>query len=139
MSSASVPPLPPHRSWGRIALIAVLVLSLLGNAVALGALLRFRTVRAEILGPQAELVVLPAEIRQELRAALRAEARQMAPLLRDILQARVAMVRAATARPYDRAATEAAMEDFRQSLGLLLAEVQVVFLDRLDAIAAKDN
>jgi uncharacterized membrane protein len=128
----------PRRSWGRIALVAALVLSLIGNAVAVGAWVRFREVRAEILGPGGEAALLPADLREEMRGALRAEARRLLPLLRDVVRARAATVAAATARPYDRATTEAAMEEFRRGVDDLLAEVQLVMLDRLDRIATEE-
>jgi uncharacterized membrane protein len=136
MTVPTISPTPPsRRSWGRIALIAVLLLSLVGNALAVGALIRFREVRAELLGDQSEFTRLPPEVRQELGDALRTNARSLRPLLRDVLRARIAMTEAAMARPYNRAATEAAMEDFRRDLDLLLVEVQIVFLDRLGEIA----
>lgn len=125
-------PPPPRRAWGRIALIAALVLSLVGNAVAIGAWARFRIVRAELLGPDAADARLPDDLRQELRAALRADPRESLRLLRDVVAARTAIVAAAKAAPYDRRATEAAMKEFRRAVDDLLAEVQGVFLDRLD-------
>jgi uncharacterized membrane protein len=129
----SLPPAQPaRRSWGRIALIVALVLSLVGNAATLGALARFRAVRAELLGPEAAKARLPDDLRQELRAALRANPREAMRLLRDVVRARSAIVAAAKADPYDRAAAEAAMTDFRRAVDALLTEVQAVFLDRLD-------
>ncbi|WP_170971981.1 periplasmic heavy metal sensor [Rhodobacter sp. SY28-1] len=125
----------PRRSWGRIALICALVLSLLGNAVAVGAWIRIREARAELLGPEAAAARLPGELRQELRIALRGEMRSLRPLLRDVVQAREAIVSAAGARPYVRGDAERAMDDFRASVDALLTEVQRIFLDRLDAKA----
>jgi uncharacterized membrane protein len=127
----------PRRSWGRIALVVALVLSLVGNALALGAWLRYRTVRADLLGPEAASARLPDDLRQELRAALRADARGTMILLRDVVRARAAIVAAVEARPYDRTAAAAAMTDFRAAVDALLAEVQLVFLDRLDRRAAQ--
>jgi uncharacterized membrane protein len=127
----------PRRSWGRIALILALVLSLLGNAVAVGAWLRLREARAEILGAEAASARLPGELRQELRTALRGDMRSLRPLLRDLVQAREAIVSAAAARPYVREDAEAAMNDFRASVDALLVEVQRVFLDQLDRKAAE--
>jgi uncharacterized membrane protein len=122
----------PRRAWGRIALILALVLSLVGNALAIGAWVRFRTVQAELLGPEAAEARLPAELRQELRAALRANPREAMRLLREVVKARAAIVTATKADPYDRATAEAAMTDFRRAVDALLVEVQAVFLDRLD-------
>jgi uncharacterized membrane protein len=132
MTASASPPPATRRAWGRIALVAALVLSLFLNAVALGAWLRFREARADLLGPEAAAARLPDELRQDLRAALRAEARSIRPLLRDVVQARAAIVAAANARPYIRSDAEAAMVNFRTSLDALLADVQRVFLDQLD-------
>ena len=134
--TAPVSPLPAtRRSWGRIALVTALVLSLFLNAVAVGAWLRLRDARAELLGPEAAAARLPDDLRQDLRQALRAESRSIRPLLRDVVQARAAIVEAAKARPYVRSDAEAAMVRFRASLDSLLGEVQRVFLDQLDAKA----
>ena len=134
--TAPVSPLPAtRRSWGRIALVTALVLSLFLNAVAVGAWLRLREARAELLGPEAAAARLPDDLRQDLRQALRAESRSIRPLLRDVVQARAAIVEAAKARPYLRSDAEAAMVRFRASLDTLLGEVQRVFLDQLDAKA----
>ena len=128
-----------RRSWGRIALVAALALSLLLNAVAVGAWLRLREARADLLGPEAAAARLPDDLRQDLRTALRAEARSIRPLLRDVVQARAAVVAAANARPYVRANDDAAMVSFRTSLDALLTEVQRVFLDQLDVRAASEK
>jgi uncharacterized membrane protein len=122
---------PSRRSWGRIALIVALVLSLGGNALALGAWLRFREARAELLGPVASVGRLPDDLRAELRTALRAKARDLAPHLRALSQARAAITAAAQADPYDPAAAEAAMDEFRAAVDGLLVDVQTVFLDQL--------
>ena len=122
-----------HRSWGQIALITVLVLSLFGNAVALGALVRLREVREDLLGPDLQVVILPDAMRKDLRAAIRERRAELAPALRSVLLTRRALVEAMTARPHDRATTEARMVEFRADLDRLLAVVQVILLDRLDA------
>jgi uncharacterized membrane protein len=121
----------PRRSWGRIALIVALILSLGGNALALGAWLRFREARIELLGPDATAGRLPDDLRAELRTALRANGRDLAPHLRAVAQARAAITAAAAANPYDPAAAEAAMDGFRSAVDDLLIAVQVVFLDHL--------
>jgi uncharacterized membrane protein len=121
----------PRRSWGRIALIVALILSLGGNALALGAWLRFREARTELLGPDATTGRLPDELRAELRTALRANARDLAPRLRAVAEARAAITAAAKADPYNPAAAEAAMDGFRSAVDDLLIEVQVVFLEHL--------
>lgn len=137
MTTPVPPPDAPRRSWGRIALVGALVLSLFLNAVALGAWARWNTARSDLLGPEAAAARLPDDLRSDLRQALRAESRSVRPLLRDVVQARAAIVAAAQAEPYDRAAAEAAMNNFRGSVDALLAEVQRVFLDQLDARTEK--
>lgn len=132
-------PVTPRRSWGRIALVCALILSLVGNAVALGAWARLRDARADLLGPEAAAARLPDDLRQDLRQALRAELPRLRPLLRDLVQSRKAVVEAARARPYVRSDAEAAMTDFRADLDALMEEVQRVFLDRLDAKAASGS
>jgi hypothetical protein len=131
-------PTVKQRSWGRVALVTTLVLSLALNALAVGAWLRFREARNELLGPEAAAARLPDDLRQDLRRALRAEARTFRPLLRDLVAARAAIVSAAEARPFIRADAEAAMTDFRDAVDALLAEVQQAFLDQLEAKARKD-
>jgi uncharacterized membrane protein len=137
MTASVPPPDAPRRSWGRITLVAALVLSLFLNAVAVGAWLRFQEAREGLLGPEGAAARLPDDLREDLRYALRAESRSVRPLLRDVVRARAAIVAAARAEPYDRSAAEVAMTDFRQSVDALLAEVQQVFLDQLDARAQK--
>ncbi len=132
-------PVTPRRSWGRIALVCALILSLFGNAVALGAWARLRDARADLLGPEAAAARLPDDLRQDLRQALRADLPRLRPLLRDLVQSRKAVVEAARARPYVRSDAEAAMTDFRADLDALMEEVQRVFLDRLDAKAASGS
>jgi hypothetical protein len=134
----ATPERPKRRSWGRIALVAALVLSLLGNALTLGALVRYREARDRIMGPAAEAAMLPADLRQEMRGVLKAEAGRLLPLVHDMVRARAAVVAAATAQPYVRAATEAAMLAFRQKVDTLLAATQAAFLDHLDTLAARD-
>lgn len=129
---------PPRRSWGRIALICALVLSLFGNAVALGAWARLRDARTDLLGPEAAAARLPDDLRQDLRISLRAKLPSLRPLLRDLVQSRKAIVDAASARPYVRSDAEAAMTEFRSDVDALLAEVQRVFLDQLDAKAVAE-
>lgn len=124
---------PPRRSWGRIVLILALVLSLIGNALALGALYRLRETRTALLGPDVAASRLPDDLRRDLRRALRAEARDLMPLLREVGTARAAVVATLQARPFDPAAADAAMTRFRTATDALLAEAQTVILDRMEA------
>lgn len=137
MESPKTDRIPQRRSWGRIALVAALAASLLVNAMAAGVWLRFREVRDIFMGEESAVNVLPGDLRQELRDAVRAEAGTLLPLVRDLGQARAQVFAAATARPYDRAATEAAMETFRTRLDALILAVTPVLLDRLDRIAER--
>jgi hypothetical protein len=129
---------PPRRSWGRIALVAALVLSLMGNALALGAWARLRDMRTGIFGADVAQVALPADLRQDLIAALRTEASRLVPELRALAQTRRDLIAAATARPYDRVATQTTMDAFRNAVDALLLSVQPIVLDRLDEVAAEE-
>lgn len=119
-------------------MICALILSLLGNAVALGAWIRLREARTDLLGSEASASRLPGDLRKDLRVALRAELSGLRPLLRDVVQSREAIVEAANARPYVREDADAAMTDFRTNVDALLGEVQRVFLDQLDAKVAAE-
>ena len=128
---------PPRRSWGRIALVVALALSLMGNALALGAWARLREMRAGIFGADVAQVALPADLRQDLINAIRSNARSLVPELQALSQTRRELIAAATARPYDRAATEMAMQAFRTAVDALLLAVQPIVLDRLDEVAER--
>ncbi|RLL65122.1 hypothetical protein [Paenirhodobacter hankyongi] len=123
------------RDKGRIALIAVLAVSLLGNALAAGAVLRFRALQSELLGPAAEQALFPRAVRRDLRAALRENAETLRPALHRLAEDRAAVVAASTAQPFDRAALDAAMVAMRAQLDTTLGAVQQVIGDRLEARA----
>ena len=123
------------RDKGRIALIAVLAVSLLGNALAAGAVLRFRALQSELLGPAAEQALFPRAVRRDLRAALRETAETLRPALHRLAEDRAAVVAAGAARPFDRAALDAAMVAMRAQLDTTLGAVQQVVGDRLEARA----
>ncbi|MCR8550251.1 hypothetical protein M4578_20715 [Salipiger sp. P9] len=127
------------RNTGRIALVAVLTVSLLGNALTAGALLRFQSMRADLLGPAAEDAFFSREIRKDLRDALAANGDTLRPALRDLASTRAAIVAAGTARPFDKAAVEAAMERFRGDADTTLRLVQDVVLVVLVARASEDG
>ena len=131
-SQTNPPRRSSRRSWGRIALVAALALSLMGNALALGAWARLREMRAGIFGADVAQVALPADLRQDLINAIRSNARNLVPELQALSQTRRALIAAATARPYDRAATHVAMDAFRDAVDALLLAVQPIVLDRLD-------
>ncbi|WP_339107617.1 hypothetical protein [Thioclava sp. GXIMD4216] len=117
----------------RKVLICVLAVSLLGNALAIGAGLRLMSLRAQLTGPVGEAVIFPREIRRDLRDALAENRETLTPALQEVLKARARIVALGTAQPFDRAATEAAMGDFRRDLDALLDQLQPLVLDRLDA------
>lgn len=123
------------RDKGRIVLIAVLAVSLLGNALAAGAVLRFRALQSELLGPAAEQALFPRAVRRDLRAALRENAETLRPALHRLAEDRAAVVAASTAQPFDRAALDAAMVAMRAQLDTTLGAVQQVIGDRLEARA----
>ncbi|MDD8023358.1 MAG: hypothetical protein PHX82_09660 [Paracoccaceae bacterium] len=125
------------RNWGQMALIGVLAVSLLGNALSLGALARLRALRADLLGPAAQSAVFPRDIRADLRTALAAHGATLRPALHDLVAARAAVVATGSAQPFDRSATEAAMAEFRTRLDRTLDQTQAVMLDALDQRAAK--
>jgi hypothetical protein len=132
----SIPP-QPTRNWGRIALVVALALSLLGNALALGAALRFQSLRSELLGPAAGDALFPRATRRDLRAALAANSGRLLPQLHALVETRARIVATASERPFDRAAVATQMETFNAQAALLIAEVQGIFLDRLEAMAAR--
>lgn len=126
------------RDTGRIVLIAVLAVSLLGNALAAGAVLRFRALQTELLGPAAEQARFPRPVRRDLRAALRENAETLRPALHRLAEDRAAVVAAGAARPFDRAALDAAMVAMRAQLDTTLGAVQQVVGDRLEARAKSE-
>lgn len=127
-----------ERDTGRIVLIAVLAVSLLGNALAAGAVLRFRALQSELLGPAADQALFPRAARRDLRAALRENAETLRPALHRLAEDRAAVVAAGAARPFDRAALDAAMVAMRAQLDTTLGAVQQVVGDRLEARAKSE-
>ncbi len=127
------------RAWGRIALVAVLGLSLLGNAVAVGAALRLSALRHDLLGPAADAALFPRDTRRAFREALSDHSDTLLPLLHRLAETRAGIVQAAARRPFDRAAVAAGMDRMRGETDALLAAVQAVLLDRLEAEAAKET
>ncbi|WP_157779927.1 hypothetical protein [Celeribacter ethanolicus] len=130
-----------RRSWGRMALIAVLGLSLLGNAMTFGVVWRFQQVRGSVMGDAGPETVkvptFPREIRKALRAGFVAdEALQQS--LREAIEARRAVVAVSTEEPFDKAATEAAMAEFRARFIASVDELQDLVLEVIEAEAAKD-
>jgi uncharacterized membrane protein len=129
----------PRRNRGRLILIGVLALSLLGNAVALGGALRLAALRGELLGPAADSALFPRATRVALREALRAHEADLLPPLHDLTRQRATLVATASARPFDRAAVEAEMAQTRRMADALLAQTQIILLDALEAQAKAGN
>lgn len=114
-------------------LYAVLALSLLFNAVALGIWLRVRDAASLDGGWRS----LPAETRAEFRAAIRDRGSELRQRLADLSEARAALRAAGEARPYDRAAVEAAMARVRQATTDFQIAAQEVLLRGFDAAAGR--
>jgi|GEM_PF-1900972 hypothetical protein len=127
----------PRRAWGRMALIAVLGLSLLGNAVTFGVIWRFQQVRAVVMGDGAvHMPAFPSEIRKELRGRFVGDTALHASL-RDVIEARRAVVTVSTEAPFDKAGTEAAMAEFRTRFIASFDQMQAMVLDVLEEQAGK--
>lgn len=127
------------RNRGRMVLVGVLAVSLLGNALSAGALLKLRNLRQELLGPSAEQAMFPRDIRSALRTAYDDNADALRPSLHALVAARAAVVASGTARPFDRAALEADMAAFRNEMDSILTEVQTMVADTLEAEAAQSK
>ncbi|SIN86510.1 periplasmic heavy metal sensor [Vannielia litorea] len=121
-----------RRNWGRIALITVLAVSLFGNAVTLGAVMKIRANRIALAGEGAEITRFPRPLRRSLNTALRDNAASLRPGLRRLAEARRTMVETGTARPFDREATEAAIAAFRAEAAAVLVELEPILLDTLE-------
>lgn len=118
--------------WKVTALVVVLAVSLLGNALAVGAGIRFYHTRQAMLGDSGG-VTLPRPIRRELVAALVAHKADLRPALQAVRDARRAAVEAATATPYDAASASAALDALRAAVDQLMQKGQAVVLERLAA------
>lgn len=113
--------------WKTMALGGVLALSLLGNALAVGAGLRIYKLRQEMLGDGAG-VTLPRAERRALVAALAAHKDQLHQALAAVQDARQAAVVALMARPYDPARAGLALDALRQAVDALMQQGQAVVL-----------
>jgi uncharacterized membrane protein len=124
-----------NRIW-RVIFWVVVAASLLVNAVVLGVFLRAGEMRGIINGGGGGFANLPPEVKQEFRAVLRENRGALQGPLRDLGQARRAMFDAAAARPYDRAAVQAAMERVRTASADVQRAGQVLLLQAFDNAAA---
>lgn len=128
---------PVKRNRGRLVLIGVLALSLLGNAVTLGAVMQLRSVQADVLGPAADGALFARAERKHILAAIRANSDILRPQMHALAAARAEVVRAGTARPFDRAALDLAMVGFRTQLDQTTSSLQAVIADALEAAATR--
>lgn len=124
-----------RRDRGRMILIAILAVSLAGNAVSLGALARLQTLRQDLFGGAAGAPLFPRDERRALGAAVRAKGDVLRPQLDRLVAARARVVEAGLARPFDRPALDAAMADLRRELEAMMIAVQLVVGDTLEARA----
>lgn len=121
-------------TWGRVLLWAVLGASLMANAVVLGLVLRFGAFSEEA-GLRNTWADVPAETRRFFRAELAENRGALRTLLADLRRARSEMFAAAVARPYDRAAVEAAQAKVRAASAALQIKGQQMLLDAFDRAA----
>ncbi|MGL5009388.1 MAG: periplasmic heavy metal sensor [Paracoccaceae bacterium] len=121
----------------RVIFWLVVAASLLANAVVLGLFLRFGDMRGVINGGGGGFANLPSEIKQEFRDVLAENRRTLRVPLRELGQARRAMFDAASARPYDRAAVEAAMERVREASAAAQVAGQALLLEAFDRAASR--
>lgn len=116
--------------WKTTALVAVLAMSLLGNALAVGAGLQIWKLRQSMLG-DGPAITLPRTERRALIRALVSHEDEMRPALTEVQTARRAAVAAVLARPYDAAKASATLDALRGALGELMREGQMVLLEDL--------
>lgn len=121
--------------WRRWFFWGILFLSLLANAVVLGLALRLGQLRDLANGRSDGWASVPAEVRSSFRASLRNNRTELAALVGDLGRARAAMFAAGAARPYDRAAVEAAQEEVREASTTLQARAQLLMLEAFDEAA----
>lgn len=128
-----------RRNSGRLILIGVLAVSLMGNAVAVGAVLKFGQMRHALLAPDAGSALFPRSYRREFSAALAAHQPEIRAHLQDLVAARSQIVENGMARPFDRANTQAAMDVFRDKATAAFADVQSILLDALEERAQRGD
>ncbi len=114
--------------WKTTALVVALAVSLLGNALALGAGLQIWKLRQSVLG-DGPAITLPRAERRALIRALVTHEDEMRPALSEVQTTRRAAVEAVLARPYDAAKASAALDALRGALGELMREGQMVLLE----------
>jgi uncharacterized membrane protein len=120
----------------KVAFWIIVCASLLANAVVLGLAWRAGELRQIANGGTAGFADLPPPIRDEFRVVLRDNRPALMSPLAELGQARRAMFDAAAARPYDRAAVEAAMRRVREASAKLQIEGQKLLLQAFDQAAS---
>jgi uncharacterized membrane protein len=121
--------------WRRIFFWTILCLSLLANAIVLGLLLRLGNLRDLANGGSDGWIGVPAEARSLFRAELAENRPELLELVAELGRARAEMFTAAAARPFDRAAVEAAQAKVRVASTALQARSQLLMLDAFDKAA----
>jgi hypothetical protein len=114
---------------GKTWLAIALAVSLLLNALALGAGIRLWHLKQELTGANA--ATLPRATQRQLVVAMAHHRETLAPLLHAVQDARAEAVAAAEAQPFDRAKTETAMGDLRKAVDDLMLAAQGIALDSL--------
>lgn len=127
-------------SRGRIILIGILGISLLGNAVALGAAWRFQQVRVELMGTDTEaLPAFPSDLRRALRHKFQDNQDLLSPKISAVVDARRMVVETSTSAHFDKEAIEAAMADFRQALDEAARFSQSLILEVIEERASRSE
>ena len=116
--------------WKTTGLAVALAVSLLGNALAIGAGVRVWHMRQALLGDTGG-ITLPRVERRALVHALVQHRDKMRPALVAVQTARRDAVIAVVAVPYDAAKASAALDELRGALGELMREGQMVLLQDL--------
>jgi uncharacterized membrane protein len=119
----------------RLAFWLIVALSLLANAIVLGLFLRFGELRSALNGGGGGFADLPPEIKQEFRTTLRENRDTLRDPVRALGDARRRLFDTAAARPYDRAAVQAALEDVRVASAALQLAGQDLLLQAFDRAA----
>lgn len=114
---------------GRLLMACILGLSLIGNAVAIGAVWRLQDLRQELTAGASDDAFFPKDWRRAIRDDLRDNADDLRPKLAALVAARAEVVRRATAEPFDPDALQTAMEGFRAELDTLVSATQSVIFD----------
>ncbi len=126
-------------AWGRVSLIAVMCVSLLSNAVVIGAVLRAQQLRVAVLGDMdMRTASYPPDIRKALRKGIMAHSDTLGPALQSAMAARADVIATSTTEPFDRAATQAAMAAFRVKLDAVLDLTQGVVLGVMEEAAGQN-